>query len=337
MADLSLLRRVPLFARLRDSELSQLSKIMSEVAFGPEDVIVRVSEVGDALYIVVSGAVEVSLKSGQGERIVVGRLGQGDYFGEMSLIDGSVRSATVRSTGKAVLLRLGREEFLGAATLHPSIAIAVMREFSRRLRSADATIEQLSEHAVNPPSVGREEDPSTMQEEYRLQLMGAFVRDAVPFHKSLGLAIEVLEPGHSVLRVPWRDTLVGDPFTGTLHSGVISTLADASGSAAVFAMLDAAKDRVSTVDLHIDFVRPGWEEDLVCEAKIVRMGNRVAQAHMRIWNTEIPTDPVGLANPIATARAVYNVVRGPVAEQPIQDDAGLIDMEEISMSQGPES
>ncbi len=324
--NLALLRGVPLMARLRDNDLGQLAKTLVGVSFGPGEVIVEEAEAGDALYIVVDGVVEVSLSGGKGERFVVSRLRAGDYFGEMSLIDGSARSATVRSVDSASLLRLGREDFMGAATLHPSIAFAVMREFSRRLRTADAHIGLLTRHSVNPPSMGRDEDPAALQEEQKLLLLRDFLQAGVPFHGAVGLIFEELEPGLAICRVPWRASLVGDPFMGTLHSGVISTLVEAAGSAAVFAMLDAAEDRVSTVDLHVDFVRPGWEDDLVCEARVVRMGNRVAQTQVRVWSAAIPTDAAGLANPIATARAVYNVERGPSPSPPADPDADLIDL-----------
>lgn len=328
MSHVALLRTVPLFSRLRDNELAQLAKTITTESFAPGEVIVEAGAVGSALYIIATGTVEVLLTGGAGEQIVLSRLGKGEHFGEMSLIDGSRRSATVRAIGKCEMLRLDQESFLGAAELHPSLAVNVMREFSRRLRSADEWIRELSRHTISSPSVGREEDDVAMLDEARLTLIGEFIREAIPFHRALGLQIDAIEPGRVVMRVPWRDALVGDPFTGMLASGVISSLADAAGSAAAFAMLDATSDRVTTVDLYVDFVRPGWEEDLVCEAQIVRMGNRIAQARMSIWGGDLPTDPVDRANPIATARAVYSVVHGP-APAPPRKHTDIIELDEI--------
>ena len=326
----ALLRSVPIFSRLRDSELKQLSKSMSSRMFTAGEVVVEAGESGDALYVIASGLVEVVLKGGAGEQIVLSRLGAGEHFGEMSLIDGSRRSATVRAIGTCELLRLDQESFLGAAELHPSIAIGVMRGFSRRLRSADEWIRELSRHTISSPGIGRDEDDPAMLDDTRLQLIGEFIREAVPFNRSLGFLIDKIEPGHVVMRVPWRDALVGDPFTGMLASGVISSLADAAGSAAAFAMLDATADRVTTVDLYVDFVRPGWEEDLVCEAQIVRMGNRIAQARMNIWGGSLPTDAVERANPIATARAVYSVVQGTGPAQP-RKNTDVIELNDLHL------
>lgn len=130
-----------------------------------------------------------------------------------------------------------------------------------------------------------------------------FVR-GIPFNAHLGM--EVVRHGDDGcrLRVPFAPHLVGDPFRPAIHGGVISTLADAAGGLAAMlgGDLQVPPDRISTVDLRIDYLRPARLEDLLCDARLVRAGNRVAVAATRV-HQGTPDEPV------AEGRGVYNLVR----------------------------
>jgi len=142
----------------------------------------------------------------------------------------------------------------------------------------------------------------------RREFLRHWFEQGIPFNRMLGLVVERIERGHAVLRMPWRDELVGDVARGAVHGGVTSMLVDTTGGAACFAMLDEDEDRVSTVDLRVDYLRPGAPADLWCRAEIVRMGNRVGVARMEVFSGGLP-DPGSPARPIATGQGVYNVVR----------------------------
>ena len=142
----------------------------------------------------------------------------------------------------------------------------------------------------------------------RLAKLKIWFEKGIPFNKFVGLELVALERGHAVLRIPWRHELIGDPSRPAVHGGVISMLADTAGGAACFAMLDSDDDRVSTVDLRVDYLRPGPAEELVCEANIVRMGNRVGVTRMYVYSGGLP-EPGDPRDPVATGQAVYNVVR----------------------------
>nr|WP_255216749.1 hotdog fold thioesterase [Pseudenhygromyxa sp. WMMC2535] len=124
----------------------------------------------------------------------------------------------------------------------------------------------------------------------------------------LGVHVDRLVRGECVLRIPWNDRLIGDPTRPAVHGGVISMLADTSGGAVCFSMLDNRDDRVSTVDLRVDYLRPGPSQDLLCRAKVIRMGNKVAVTRMEVFAHALPAAGEE-GEPIATAQAVYNVVR----------------------------
>ncbi len=138
-------------------------------------------------------------------------------------------------------------------------------------------------------------------------LVDLFERE-IPFNAVVGLRVEGLSRGYAVLRIPWRDDLVGDPGRMAVHGGVTSMLVDTTGGAACFAALDRPEDRVSTVDLRVDYLRPGLGGDLWCEAEVVRLGNRVGLARSEVFVGGLPAEGEPRA-PIATGHSVYNIVR----------------------------
>lgn len=140
-----------------------------------------------------------------------------------------------------------------------------------------------------------------------------FMEQHIPFNKLLGLRVDMLRRGECVLRIPWMDSLIGDSKRPAVHGGVISMLADTAGGAACFSMLTNPLDRVSTVDLRVDYLRPGPSMDLLCHARTIRMGNKVAVARMEVFAGMLPDlssmKTLEAGEAIATAQAVYNVVR----------------------------
>jgi len=138
-----------------------------------------------------------------------------------------------------------------------------------------------------------------MTEDMERQLRD-FFESGIPFNAFLGMKIAALGNGSCTLVLPFREELVGDHRRGALHGGVLSTLADTAGGLAVFTTFDDPGMRTSTVDLRVDYLRPGRLEDLYCDAKVIRSGNRVAATSMVLRQGEhVP----------AECRGVYNVVR----------------------------
>ena len=136
------------------------------------------------------------------------------------------------------------------------------------------------------------------------QLMEGFI----PFNKHLGIQVTGLEKGSARLELPFREEFIGDPMRRALHGGVISTLADTAGGMAVWSEIDDERGRVSTIDLRVDYLRPGQPETLAAEARVVRQGNRVGVADIRLFH---PSKPDAT---IATGKGVYNITiaKGPV-------------------------
>ena len=103
------------------------------------EVIVREGEVGDCMFAVQDGEVEV-LTIREGRDVVLRVLGKGAIVGEMSLFDREVRSATVRARGEARLLTVDRESFLRRVHEDPSLALNVVRVMSSRIRELTAEL-----------------------------------------------------------------------------------------------------------------------------------------------------------------------------------------------------
>jgi len=137
-------------------------------------------------------------------------------------------------------------------------------------------------------------------------LLVTFFEEHIPFNKHLGMKVERLEEAGVRLRVPFAPHLVGDPFRPALHGGVLSTLADAAGGLAVFAQVGHVTTRVSTVDLRLDYYLPALMADVVAEAEVVRLGNRVGVARILLRQ---PGDDGTLGKVIAEGKGVYNITR----------------------------
>ncbi len=127
------------------------------------------------------------------------------------------------------------------------------------------------------------------------------MEEAIPFNKFLGLRCIGIGDGFVRMELPFRPEFVGDPVKQALHGGVIATVADVAGGTALWATLPTPQARVSTIDLRIDYLRPGRAQTLVAEAKVVRAGQRVGVVDVTLFH---PNDE---AYVIATGKGVYNI------------------------------
>jgi CRP/FNR family cyclic AMP-dependent transcriptional regulator len=134
------LRRVPLFAELSDAEIERVAELARERAYPKGSVILFEDDPGDALYVVVTGCVKVVLIGEDGREVILSVLKEGDFFGEMALIDDEPRSAHVIAMEDANLLVLRREDFQLRLREAPGMAVGLLRALSRRLREADDKI-----------------------------------------------------------------------------------------------------------------------------------------------------------------------------------------------------
>jgi CRP-like cAMP-binding protein len=134
------LAQVPLFSELNRRALGRLAKGTVKRQFASGDVIVKEGEQAVAFFFLLSGRVEV-VKGAEGSSPKVLRtMGPGDFFGEMALLDGYLRSASVRALEDTECLQLWRWDFLYALRTNPHIAAEILPVLSRRLRETNAEL-----------------------------------------------------------------------------------------------------------------------------------------------------------------------------------------------------
>ncbi len=129
-----------------------------------------------------------------------------------------------------------------------------------------------------------------------------YFQGLIPFNKFLGIENAEAREGFVRLELPYRPEFIGDATRPALHGGVISTLIDTAGGFAVWTQV-GVDDRISTIDLRVDYLFPGGAERLIAEATVVRVGNRVGVADIRCFQPGAP-DRI-----VATGKGVYNIKR----------------------------
>lgn len=126
---LELLRRIPLFAGLQGRRLERLGMLADEVDVQAGKVLMRQGETGTDMMVVVRGQVSV-----ERDGVRLNTLGAGDFFGEIALVDGGPRTATVRSEAPSTLLVITHRDFHSLMDEFPEIAAQVMSALAHRVR-----------------------------------------------------------------------------------------------------------------------------------------------------------------------------------------------------------
>ena len=138
------LKGVPLFSSLTDDQLVMVAQTGVIRRFAKGQVILNQSSPGDTFYIVISGHVKVVLLHEDGREIVLSLLKEGNFFGELSLLDNDPRSATVIAVEDTTLFMFTKRQFYQLIETYPSILKKILKEICVRLRHADEKIESLA-------------------------------------------------------------------------------------------------------------------------------------------------------------------------------------------------
>ena len=122
-------------------------------------------------------------------------------------------------------------------------------------------------------------------------LLKRVMEEHIAFNKHLGLKVESFDPAAPKLRFEMRPELVGDPSRQILHGGVISATLDVAGGFAIMLSLAGESEvtptsfpNMGTIDLRVDYLRPGRGKYFIATARIVRKGSRIAVTHMELHN-----------------------------------------------------
>ncbi|HWE97087.1 MAG TPA: cyclic nucleotide-binding domain-containing protein [Tepidisphaeraceae bacterium] len=129
-----LLANVPLFSKLPEINRIELTDLLRAREYAANHPVVWIGEQGDEFYVVQSGKVVITCPDESGKEVTLATMGPGHFFGELSLLDGGPRTATVRTLSDTTLLVLGRDDFLRFLQKHPLVAIHMLTVLGQRQR-----------------------------------------------------------------------------------------------------------------------------------------------------------------------------------------------------------
>ena len=149
MSDVTdLLRRVPLFSELSEPELDRVGQVAVPRSFPRETRVFHEGDPGDACYIIRTGSCRVTREHPDGRAITLANLGPGSIFGELAMLDGESRSASVETTEDTELLALPARDVRALIRRHPEMAEKLVVALTRRLREANERITRQSFQTV---------------------------------------------------------------------------------------------------------------------------------------------------------------------------------------------
>ena len=140
MIDLTTLRRIPLFRDFTDEQLSQVLATVADRRFAKHQFVVREGEPGDTFFVIAAGSVAVCRVGPDGRETILSILKEGDFFGEMSMFDSSLRSASIKTLTDVEVGAVRQADFMALIDRSPQIGKLLVIELSERLRAANALI-----------------------------------------------------------------------------------------------------------------------------------------------------------------------------------------------------
>ncbi len=139
-----ILQQVEIFQELSEQELEALSISSSSRAFPKNTVVIHENDPADSLFIIESGKVKVYCSDKNGKEFIMNTQGEGDYFGELALLDDSTRSASVRTVEKSSFCIIYKEDFSRVLDAHPDITRKLIRNLAARVRKLTADVKSLA-------------------------------------------------------------------------------------------------------------------------------------------------------------------------------------------------
>ena len=150
------LRSVPLFASLGDEDARTLRGLLKVRRLPRGALLFRQGDAGDAMFLIEAGRIQIYITDEAGEEVTLAELARGDFFGEMSLVEGKPRTATARAVEDARLAALSREDFTGFVRHNTDVALAMVSAISERLRRTDELLRRRVSRNANDEERARQ-------------------------------------------------------------------------------------------------------------------------------------------------------------------------------------
>jgi CRP-like cAMP-binding protein len=141
--EVDLLRNIPMFAKIEPAKLKLLAFTSERISYSDGDVLFHQGDAGDAAFVIISGQAEISINTDEGP-LVVARLSDHDFVGEIAILCDVPRTATVTAVTNLEALRIAKELFFRLIKEFPEIAIEVMRELAHRLENTNTRLRDVA-------------------------------------------------------------------------------------------------------------------------------------------------------------------------------------------------
>lgn len=125
------LKQVPVFHGLKDREYREIEKLIHERNFKPGETVFKKDATGEGMFVILSGKVEISMETADAEKSVLAELSDGEFFGELSLLDDDIRSATATATLHSRLLVFFRPDLFSLLERNPELGNKILLNLAR--------------------------------------------------------------------------------------------------------------------------------------------------------------------------------------------------------------
>ena len=140
-----------------------------------------------------------------------------------------------------------------------------------------------------------------MTQEIKFGLLKHAIENKMPANKLLGLKILELQEGYTKIHIPFKEEFIGDFIQKRWHGGIQASIADTAGGIAAMTTMTAITDKVSTIDMRVDYLHGSEPKDFYAEAEIIKNGKRIVKVDIKLYHDK--------ENIIAVARCVFSVLR----------------------------
>ncbi|MEN8125915.1 MAG: hotdog fold thioesterase [Bacteroidota bacterium] len=140
-----------------------------------------------------------------------------------------------------------------------------------------------------------------MTQEIKYNLLKHAFEEQMPANKLLGLKIVELEEGFTKIHIPFKEEFIGDFIQKRWHGGVQASIADSAAGIAAMSTMQSINDKVSTIDIRVDYLHGSEPKDFYAEAEIIKNGKRIIKADVKLYHEK---DKI-----IAIARCAFSILR----------------------------
>ncbi len=140
-----------------------------------------------------------------------------------------------------------------------------------------------------------------MTQEIKYNLLKHAIENQMPANKLFGLKIMELKEGYTKIHIPFREEFIGDFIQKRWHGGIQASIADSAGGIVAMSTMQSFNDKVSTIDIRVDYLNGSEPKDLFAEAEIIKNGNRIIKADVKLYHKKEKI--------IAIARCAFSILR----------------------------